>query len=72
MILKKTALIFSILILTTSLHSKVEKKSINYEKCELEYSLCIQYCDSKENATEDCYEACDIKQLRCEEKEESK
>jgi len=72
MILKKITLIFSILMLSTSLQANVEEKSINYEKCELEYSLCVQLCDSQENPTEECFEACDIKQIRCEEKEKSK
>ena len=59
-------------MLSTSLQANVEEKSINYEKCELEYSLCVQLCDSQENPTEECFEACDIKQIRCEEKEKSK
>ena len=59
-------------MLSTNIQANVETESVNYEKCELEYSLCVQLCDSKENATEECYEACDIKQVRCEEKEESK
>jgi len=70
--LKKLSLIFFILMLSTNIQANVETESVNYEKCELEYSLCVQSCDSQENTTEQCYEACDIKQVRCEEKEESK
>ena len=67
MILIKTGLIL-LLILYVNLHANRNEKLISKEQCELKYENCLKKCDNLKNVTEECYQTCDIKLSRCEEK----
>ncbi len=79
MVLKKTAIAFIAIMLSLSLSANanedleqnveqsVDQTTEISDKCEKEYSMCLEKCDQDgTNDAEACYDACDIKLTDCE------
>lgn len=63
---KKIILILFILSLSVNLLAERKSNSINYPKCDLKYSNCIEICDKKDDNSDECNKNCDIKMHECE------
>jgi hypothetical protein len=64
MLLLKT---FVLAVLLGSLLSAEDDELMS--KCEKQYNTCIEKCDTQEDGSEKCYDACDKKNENCDEEE---
>lgn len=64
MLLLKTCILAAFLF--SSLSAEDEEL---LSKCEQQYNACIEKCDTQEDGSEKCYDACDKKNENCDEEE---
>lgn len=64
MLLLKTFIVAGLLF--SSLSAEDEE---DVSKCEKQYNACIEKCDTQEDGSEKCYDACDKKNENCVEEE---
>ena len=67
---KKILAVFAVLAIFSSLFAS--EGTQNDDKCEAQYSSCLEKCDSSENSDkETCYDKCDTAYSKCLEQTQS-